>query len=173
MASLRAQARPFADQAKAFYWQTPQGVITNWYDSAHTAIFEDRLTGNALRAARVYALMSVAHYDSMVACWDGKYAYWAIRPFQLDSGLTTLFATPNHPSYPAAHATNSTGISDLLAYLFPSREASFRSQGIEAGWSRMVAGIHYPSDIDAGSALGHKVAQAVIDWASSDGSAAR
>jgi membrane-associated phospholipid phosphatase len=170
LASLKAQPRPFADQAKAFFWQTGQGVITTWYDSVHTAIFEDHLTGNALRAARAYALMSVAQYDAMVACWDGKYGYWAIRPIQLDPSLTTLFATPNHPSYPAAHATNSTAISDLMTYLFPARVSTFTAMAAEAGWSRMVAGIHYQSDIDAGNTLGHSVAQAVIDWANKDGS---
>jgi hypothetical protein len=118
LAALKAQPRPFADQANAFFWQTGQGTVTTWYDSIHTAIFEDHLNGNALRTARAYALMSVAHYDAMVACWDGKYTYWAIRPFQLDPTLTTLFATPNHPSCPAAHATNSTAISEVMAYLF-------------------------------------------------------
>ena len=170
IAALKAQPRPFADQAKAFYWQTGQGIITTWYDSVHTAIFEDHGNGNALRAARAYALMSVTHYDSMVACWDGKYAYWAPRPFQLDSTLTTLFATPNHPSYPAAHATNSTAIAEVMAYLFPTRAFTFRSMATEAGWSRMVAGIHFQSDVDAGDALGLKVAQAVVDWANQDGS---
>ena len=47
--------------------QTAQGTVTNWYHSVHTAIFEDHLTGNALRTARAYALMSVVHYDAMVA----------------------------------------------------------------------------------------------------------
>jgi membrane-associated phospholipid phosphatase len=112
----------------------------------------------------------VAHYDAMVACWDAKYVYWAIRPFQLDPTLATLFATPNHPSYPAAHATNSTAIADVMSYLFPTRSATFRSMAGEAGRSRMVAGIHFQSDIDAGNTLGHKIAQAVIDWANQDGS---
>jgi membrane-associated phospholipid phosphatase len=170
LAALKNQPRPFADQAKAFFWQTGQGVITTWWDSVHTAMFEDQWTGNALRTARAYALMAVVHYDAMVACWDGKYAYWAIRPFQLDSTLTTLFATPNHPSYPAAHATNSTAIADVMGYLFPTRGPVFSSMAVEAGWSRMVAGIHYQSDIDAGSALGHNVAGVVIEWARRDGS---
>ncbi len=170
LAFLKAEPRPFADQAAAFFWQTGQGTVTSWYDTVHTAMFEDHWTGNALRTARAYALMSVAHYDAMVACWDGKYTYWAIRPIQLDPTLTTLFTTPNHPSYPAAHATNSTAISDVMAYLFPTRAATFQSLASEAGRSRMVAGIHYPSDIDAGNALGHKVAQVVLDWANNDGS---
>jgi hypothetical protein len=65
-------------------------------------MMEDRLDSDAPRAALIYAAMSMAHNDSMVACWDAKYTYWAIRPFQLDPDVKTLFATPNHPSFPAA-----------------------------------------------------------------------
>ncbi|MFN7934940.1 MAG: phosphatase PAP2 family protein [Bryobacteraceae bacterium] len=170
LAGLKAMPRPFADQAKAFFWQTGQGVITTWYDSIHLAMFEDRWSGNALRVARAYALLSVAQYDSMVACWDAKYAYWAIRPVQLDATVTTLFATPNHPSYPGAHATNSTSIAEVMAYLFPDRAAEYRAMAYEAGWSRMVAGIHYASDTEAGNVLGRRVAAQVVEWAQADGS---
>ena len=59
---------------------------------------------------------------------------------------------------------------DVLAYLFPTRALMFHGIAVESGWARMVAGIHYPSDIDAGNAIGHSVAQLVINWASNDGS---
>jgi membrane-associated phospholipid phosphatase len=114
--------------------------------------------------------MSVAIYDAMVAVWDGKYTYWAIRPIQLDPTLSTLFATPNHPSYPAAHSTDSTAITEVMAYLFPTRAELYRSQALEAGRSRIVAGIHYQSDIDAGIVLGKNVARSVIERAQDDGS---
>jgi membrane-associated phospholipid phosphatase len=106
----------------------------------------------------------------MVACWDAKYTYWAARPVMLDPTLTTLFATPNHPSYPAAHATLSTSIAEMMAYLFPTRADVFRGEAIAAGASRRVAGIHFQSDLDAGNILGKQVAQLVIDWAGKDGS---
>ena len=44
--------------------------------------------------------MGVAFYDSFVACFDAKYTYWAARPAMLDPSITTVFVTPNHPSYP-------------------------------------------------------------------------
>ena len=61
----------------------------------------------------------------MVACWDGKYTHWAIRPFQLDPEVKTLFPTPNHPSYPAAHACQSGANSIILGDLFPSEASRF------------------------------------------------
>src|SRR5271166_878550 len=52
-------------------------------------MMEDRLDFDAPRAALIYAAMSVAHNDSMVACWDAKYTYWAIRPCQVDPDVNT------------------------------------------------------------------------------------
>jgi len=64
-------------------------------------------------------------------CWDAKYTYWAIRPFML--GVTPLFATPNHPSHPAAHGCYSGSISAVLAYLFPHDAIDLNALGNEAG----------------------------------------
>jgi len=85
-------------------------------------------------------------------------------------GVTPLFPTPNHPSYPAAHGSLSGAISATLAYLFPHDAIALNALGQEAGESRLWAGIHFRSDIDAGLALGRAVAKLVIEQAKSDGS---
>ena len=101
---------------------------------------------------------------------DRKYTYWAIRPFQLDPEVKPVFATPNHPSYPAAHACSSIAITRVFGYLFPPDAAAFAALGERAAESRIWAGIHYRSDIDAGRQLAHGVADKVIERASKDGS---
>ena len=106
--------------------------------------------------------------DGAIACWDGKYTYWQIRPYQ--QGTTPVFPTPNHPSYPGAHACGSSASATVLAYLFPRDAADLNARGAEAGESRIWAGIHYRSDTDAGLALGRSVAALVIERAKSDGS---
>ena len=106
----------------------------------------------------------------MIACWDAKYTYWAIRPNQLDPTITTLFPNPNHPSYPSAHTSLSGGQGEVLAYLFP-RDAEFiRNFAAESSNSRIWAGIHFRSDIDAGLSLSKQVAGLIIERAKSDGS---
>lgn len=170
LAEIRSFPRAFNDQAKAFSNQTAEGITGQWYTFAHRSLFEDKLDRNPPRSARIYALMATAQYDSVVACWDGKYAYWAIRPNQLDATITTLFATPSHPSYPGAHTCASSGISEVLAYAFPSRADEIRQVAIEAGLSRITAGIHYRSDHDAGIKIGRDVSAQVIERARKDGS---
>src|SRR5207245_7998564 len=129
-----------------------------------------RLDLNPPRAARALALMTVANYDANVACWDAKFTYWAIRPFQLDPTLVTLFPTPNHPSYPAAHACNDGAIAPVLGYLFPNDADFFAARAQEAANSRLWAGIHFRGDLISGATLGSGVAQLVIDRAKADGS---
>ncbi len=82
----------------------------------------------------------------------------------------TLFPTPNQPSYPAAHGCASGAISGIMEYLYPADAQAIHARGTEAGTSRMWAGIHYQSDIDAGLALGRAVAKKVIQWAEVHGS---
>jgi hypothetical protein len=73
--------RTFDANAKALYAQSPDGIFSSWYVVAGQRIFENHLDTDPPRAARVYALMGVAHNDAYVACWDAKYTYWRIRPF--------------------------------------------------------------------------------------------
>ena len=125
--------------------------------------FEYRLDANAPRTARAYAIQSVAVYDTAIACWDAKYAYWLIRPVQLDADVKPLFPTPNHPSYPAAHGCFSFAAATSLGHLFPQDAAALAVLANEANESRIWAGIHYRSDTVAGAALGRAVAKKVVD----------
>ena len=59
----------------------------------------------------------------------------------------------------------------VLAYLFPRNADYYRATGDEIGWSRMWAGIHYRSDIEAGFAMAQQVVRKIVERAESDGSA--
>ena len=125
-------------------------------------ILEARWDDNAPRAARAYALMNIAAYDALVACFDAKYTYWAIRPFQYDPDFTPLFTTPNHPSYPAAHSCGTMAGAAILAELFPLNAEEVMALAKEAGEARIWGGIHFRSDVVAGEALAQDVAHAVL-----------
>ena len=84
---------------------------------------------DAESSARVLAALNIAFADAAVACWDAKYAYWYIRPSQLDPELKPLFPPPNHPSFPAAHGCLSTAAAAVLASAFRAdRERLRRSE---------------------------------------------
>jgi membrane-associated phospholipid phosphatase len=171
LATLKSFQRTPKTNADAFFWEYAAGGARNysfWNEQANKKILEHRLDSDPPRAARAYALTSIAAYDAGVACWDAKYAYWTIRPFQLDPALQTVFPTPNHPSYPAAHGCLSSAAAAALGSMFPRDAESLNALADEAGQSRIWAGIHFPTDVRVGLALGRAVAQKVIERAEDD-----
>ncbi len=169
-AAVRNFPRTFVTNYKAYYWQSPDGLHQWPYRYADKWISEDRLDRNPPRVARIYALIAAVYFDAFIASQDGKFAYWYMRPHQLDPAITPLFAVPNFPSYPSNHSTFSAARSEILAHLFPTRADFIRAVGKEAGDSRIWAGIHYEMDNVAGMQLGKSVAQVFISRAQSDGS---
>jgi hypothetical protein len=144
--------------AAALFWEHAAGGARSyqfWNDQLSRALLEHR--HNAPWSARAYALLNVALYDAAVACWDAKYAYWAMRPSQLDGRIRPLFTTPNHPSYPSGHSCFGSAAATVLAGLFPRDAGGFEALAAEASESRLWAGIHFRSDLDAGRALGRAI----------------
>ena len=141
-----------------------------WQPELNRKLFEYRLDGNAPRAARAYALLSIAGYDATVACWEAKYHYWTARPNQFDPTITTVLPTYPIPDYPSGHASTAGATEALLGYLFPREAAYFASRADELGASRVWAGIHFPSASKAGLAQGRAVARKIIVHARRDGS---
>ena len=169
-AEVRNYPRTFISNYKAFYWQSPEGLNYWPYVDADRWISEDKLDRNPPRVARIYALLAVAFYDAFIASQDGKFAYWYLRPHQLDSRIVPLFPVPNFPSYPSNHSAFSAARSELLVYLFPQRADFVRAVGKEGGDSRIWAGIHYEMDNTEGVKLGRSVVGKFIEWAKADGS---
>lgn len=94
-------------------------------------IAEYRLDANPPRAARAYALVSVACFDATVACWEAKFFYMTARPVKFDPDITTVLPTYPIPDYPSGHATTLGGTAEVLAYLFPRDADYFRSRAVE------------------------------------------
>jgi membrane-associated phospholipid phosphatase len=160
----------FTTNERAFYWQSQEGLQLWPYRYANQWMAEDNWNADAPRVARAYALIATSMYDAFIASQDSKFAYWYIRPPQLDPSITPLFPVPNFPSYPSNHAVFSATRSEILAYLFPDHADFVRALANQAADSRIWAGIHFQMDKDAGMALGQQVAQRFIDWANADGS---
>jgi membrane-associated phospholipid phosphatase len=168
MDELRKFERTPVTNAIAMFWEYGAGgrhVHWYWNDVANQLVLAAQWEDEPLEAARAYALMNIAGYDSVVGCWDAKYTYWAMRPFQLDTEFTPLFNAPNHPSYPSAHSCMSSAAGGVLAHLFPADSERLMRIITEIGEARIWAGIHFRSDIEAGQELGQNVATRVIEIA--------
>ena len=162
LAELKTFARTPKSNHRATFWEVHGGARahTLWNDIARSKLLE---SGKAAEnGARVLAALNIAIADAGIACWDAKYAFWYIRPPQLDPELKALFTPPNHPSYPAAHGCFSTAAATVLASFFPRDRDRLLALGKEAAEARIWAGIHYRFDIEAGQEIGRKVGEKVL-----------
>ena len=172
MDELYAFERTPVSNAIAMFWEYGAGgrhVHWYWNDMANQLVLAARWEDQPLLAARAYALMNIAGYDSGIGCWDAKYTYWAMRPAQVDPEFKPLFNAPGHPSYPSAHSCFSMASASVLAELFPADTERLMTIVNEVGEARIWAGIHFRSDIEAGQAIGQNVANAVMARALSNG----
>jgi hypothetical protein len=160
-----AAGRDEATLQQIAYWDAGSPSY-RWIDLALAQV-----RANPAPAPRIFRLMSlldVAIYDAMVAAWDAKYTYNRARPAALDPTLSVLAQHTNSPSYPSEHAVAAGAASTILAYIYPDAAQTFLDKAQEAADSRVLAGAHFRSDVEAGLELGRQVAQQVIARAELD-----
>jgi PAP2 superfamily len=173
VAEVKNFKRTPVTNAKASYWQYGQyggaGLLFRLSEEIGRELAEAGLDGNAPRAARAYALVHVAHYEAYIASQDAKFYYWTARPNQFDPGITTVVPNPNHPTYPSNAAAVGMAPALVLGPLCPRQAVRYLGWAQEFGESRIWAGIHFRSDVEAGWELGRRVGAAVIERAQHDG----
>jgi acid phosphatase (class A) len=83
------------------------------------------------------------------------------RPFDVDPNINTcvpsFYGKPPR-SYPSGHATLGYSLGIILANLIPEKAGVILERARVYGESRVVCGVHFPSDIVASQALGTAVA---------------
>jgi acid phosphatase (class A) len=89
-----------------------------------------------------------------------KIHYDRLRPFQVSPKVKLgLEKAPDGKSYPSGHATAGTLHALVLAELAPELKDALKTRGEQIGDDRVVAGAHFPTDVEAGRKLG----QAIFD----------
>lgn len=79
-----------------------------------------------------------------------------------DPQVQVLVGTPSRLSFPSSHATSTTAAAVLYGGLTGKKLSPALVPPMML--SRLVLGVHYPSDVVAGSALGGAVAWGVKSW---------
>jgi undecaprenyl-diphosphatase len=68
------------------------------------------------------------------------------------------------PSFPSGHAAFSFMMATLLALWFPRYRFIFFIVAGFVGWTRIYLGLHYPTDVIAGSLLGYGITKLFLHW---------
>jgi acid phosphatase (class A) len=80
------------------------------------------------------------------------------RPYVADRRVQPAVKREWTHAFPSGHAAISLVFARFLSDLDPSRRAAFEARARQIGDDRVLAGVHHPSDIEAGRALGERVA---------------
>jgi len=96
--------------------------------------------------------------DEQHAVEKAKKYFHRPRPFVADSEIKPIVAQPANASYPSGHATFAYVTAILLADMAPEKALALFARAANFARSRVLAGVHYPTDLEAG-----RVAGSVID----------
>jgi undecaprenyl-diphosphatase len=118
------------------------------------------LTGTSGRRAAVRALMSLG-VSSAVANGPAKWAVRRNRPLLTDvPALRQLARQPRTTSFPSGHSASAAAFATGVLLESPARAVPVIAIAAGVAYGRVHIGVHYPSDVVAGIALG--AASAVV-----------
>lgn len=79
------------------------------------------------------------------------------RPWVVDPRVQPCVAKPSNDSYPSGHSSSIFTRAAVLAEIFPERKDALFEFANRAGWGRIHAGVHFPSDVVGGRLLGEAI----------------
>jgi acid phosphatase (class A) len=101
-----------------------------------------------------YAVLKKAAIDAGLINKKLKDENQRLRPFVQHPTLVTPLFPVDDFSYPSGHASGSEVQARILGELFPDREQDLLKRSRQVADGRVVAGVHYASDTEAGENLG-------------------
>jgi acid phosphatase (class A) len=117
---------------------------------------------NEQRLPMVAALFGRIRGDAAVAFSAGKNAWNRPRPFEVSTDVDPVGDRPGGSSYPSGNSTNGYLTAIVLANMVPEKAAALFARGREFGDDRVILGVHFPSDVEAGRLAATALAAALM-----------
>lgn len=119
------------------------------------ATFGDEPIGNIDKEkfSQSIRLLQAINYDAELVVINLKRKYDRVRPAFLDKKLQLAIENPNHPAYPSGHSTQAHLLALVLGDLNPKKKKQYWKNASRIAHNREIAGVHYPSDTQAGISL--------------------
>ena len=145
--------------------RTPADVARIQAEANRMVVAFAEVLGPKLTATELpltFALIRNAGNDTGERIEDSKRVWNRSRPYEDDARVKPSIALPTGSSYPAAIAVSARIYAVLLGELFPEKRSALLARGWLIGWGRVMAGVHYPSDVSAALKLGDYFAQQLL-----------
>jgi acid phosphatase (class A) len=125
---------------------------------AYSIILGDRF--NPQNFPKTKEVLDYAMPFSAIAAKESKNIYKRDRPFIFDTSIKICIDNaPNGSSYPSGHSAWGWLSGNIIARIFPKQSDIIFARAIDYGQSRVVCGVHYPTDIIAGRIVGDVILQ--------------
>lgn len=147
--------------------RTPQRLAQAKADGANeTATMFSPALGRGFDLSKLPAtarLMEDVRREEKLAVAEGKAFYRRPRPFIVDPSLESCAKTEKPlSSYPSGHATMAFAMATVLADAWPAKAVAIMARAQDYAESRVICGVHFRSDIEAGRLLGQEVAHDLL-----------
>ena len=80
------------------------------------------------------------------------------RPFTASAEIKPCLSLPKSPSYPSGNATFGAMCAVLLGNMLPEKQTAIFQRARQYENTRLIGGVHYPSDVEAGRIAGTVIA---------------
>ena len=133
--------------------------------------FFESVSGVSLERAPAYAELVLAAEDwALKLVMLLKHNVAARRPVELSSLVHPVIPTPGHGSLPSGHAALAAFNTELLRLMLyrsgqPHRVKALDRLARRIAFNRVVAGVHFPLDSQAGYVIGRQLARALATLA--------
>jgi acid phosphatase (class A) len=143
--------------------RTPEEAASARADASYSVFrFADALGNaavfNAKTLPRTNSLFRKVTYEEGAVVQAGKRGFKRPRPFVLEPRIEPVVTKPTNDSYPSGHAMWSRVVGLLLADMLPEYSEKIMARADDFAFHRVVAGVHYPSDVEAGKHAGTALA---------------
>lgn len=152
---LQAQAARTLEQAARCVqiehetiWLFGSEVVGPWFTAAHLP--------------KTAAFFAVVREDFIPVNRAAKALYPRKRPPFADPRVKPCVEFADTGAYPSGHGIQSSLWAGLLAEILPDHAAGFAKRAGETRHHKLLSGVHYPSDIAAGQAVGEALARELL-----------
>jgi acid phosphatase (class A) len=126
-----------------------------------TVVLDKTLTPDKL--PKTVAFFKKLTVDEEIATDSAKNGFGRPRPYEVAGDLQPVCPLPKSRAYPSGHSTTGYYMGVVLAAMVPEYRAAIFTRTEEFAESRVVCGVHYRSDIDAGRIAGTALAAVAMN----------
>jgi acid phosphatase (class A) len=114
---------------------------------------------NTPKAASMFARIGESEDDTLDAA---KPYFGRVRPWLANPEVKAIAKPTKSPSYPSGHTTRVTIYAIMMSLILPEKKDAIWARANDYAQSRVIGGMHYPTDILAGWRTGTAMATLML-----------